>query len=241
MKKDNFKFSKSRLYHKLINNKLVYDNKPLNRYKNNGDKISQMSLNGKDNLLSELRNKIKSIKNCELKKSATNLVFSDGNPNAKIMIIGEGPGANEDKEGKPFVGRAGKLLDKMLESINLNRKNVYISNVVNYRPPQNRKPTDEEIRRYLPFLQKHIEIINPRILLLLGSTALNAIIGNEIVISKARGKWVNKKIGNTETNVIASFHPAFLMRQPDQKKYAWEDLKMIRKKISEFKINLNAK
>ena len=241
MKKDNSKFSKSRLYHKLINNKLVYDNKPLNRYKNNGDKISQMSLTGKDSLLSELRNKIKSIKNCELKKSATNLVFSDGNPNAKIMIIGEGPGANEDKEGKPFVGRAGKLLDKMLESINLNRKNVYISNVVNYRPPQNRKPTDLEIRRYLPFLQKHIEIINPRILLLLGSTALNAIIGNEIVISKARGKWVNKKIGNTETNVIASFHPAFLMRQPDQKKYAWEDLKMIRKKISEFKINLNAK
>ncbi len=241
MKKDNPKLSKSRLYHKLINNKLVYDNKPLNRYENNGDKISQMSLNGKNNLLSELSNKIKSIKNCELKKSATNLVFSDGNPNAKIMIIGEGPGANEDKEGKPFVGRAGKLLDKMLESINLNRKNVYISNVVNYRPPQNRKPTDEEIRRYLPFLQKHIEIINPRILLLLGSTALNAIIGNEIVISKARGKWVNKKIGNTETNVIASFHPAFLMRQPDQKKYAWEDLKMIRKKISEFKINLNAK
>ena len=241
MKKDSSKLIKSRLYHKLINNKLVYDNKPLNRYKNNGDKIYQMSLKGKDNLLSELRNKIKSIKNCELKKSATNLVFSDGNPNAKIMIIGEGPGANEDKEGKPFVGRAGKLLDKMLESINLNRKNVYISNVVNYRPPQNRKPTDEEIRRYLPFLQKHIEIINPRILLLLGSTALNAIIGNEIVISKARGKWVNKKIGNTETNVIASFHPAFLMRQPDQKKYAWEDLKMIRKKISEFKINLNAK
>ena len=241
MKKDSSKLIKSRLYHKLINNKLVYDNKPLNRYKNNGDKISQMSLTGKDSLLSELRNKIKSIKNCELKKSATNLVFSDGNPNAKIMIIGEGPGANEDKEGKPFVGRAGKLLDKMLESINLNRKNVYISNVVNYRPPQNRKPTDVEIRRYLPFLQKHIEIINPRILLLLGSTALNAIIGNEIVISKARGKWVNKKIGNTETNVIASFHPAFLMRQPDQKKYAWEDLKMIRKKISEFKINLNAK
>jgi uracil-DNA glycosylase family 4 len=241
MKKDSSKIIKSRLYHKLINNKLVYDNKPLNRYKNNGDKISQMSLNRKDNLLSELINKIKSIKDCELKKSATNLVFSDGNPNAKIMIIGEGPGANEDKEGKPFVGRAGKLLDKMLESIKLNRKNVYISNVVNYRPPQNRKPTDVEIRRYLPFLQKHIEIINPRILLLLGSTALNAIIGNEIVISKARGKWVNKKIGNTETNVIASFHPAFLMRQPDQKKYAWEDLKMIRKKISELKINLNAK
>ena len=236
MKKDNSKFSKSRLYHKLINNKLVYDNKPLNRYKNNGDKISQMSLKGKDNLLSELRNKIKSIKNCELKKSATNLVFSDGNPNAKIMIIGEGPGANEDKEGKPFVGRAGKLLDKMLESINLNRKNVYISNVVNYRPPQNRKPTDEEIERYLPHLKDHIQIINPKILVLLGSTALNALIGNEVVISKARGQWVQKEIGETKLWVIASFHPAFLMRQPEQKKLAWLDLKMIREKSKILKI-----
>ncbi|MBH90812.1 MAG: uracil-DNA glycosylase [Candidatus Marinimicrobia bacterium] len=199
---------------------------------NNENKIS---------LLERLKKQINSIKNCELKKNATNIVFSDGNPNSKVMIIGEGPGANEDKEGKPFVGRAGKLLDKMLVSIKLNRKNVYISNVVNFRPPQNRRPTDEEINRYLPFLKKHIEIINPKILLLLGSTALNAIIGNEIVISKARGKWIDKKIGNIETNVIASFHPAFLMRQPDQKKYAWEDLKMIRKKISEFKINLNAR
>ena len=154
------------------------------------------------------------------------------------MIIGEGPGANEDKEGKPFVGRAGKLLDKMLEAIKLNRKNVYISNVVNFRPPMNRKPTDKEINRYLPFLSKHIEIINPKILLLLGSTALNALIGNEIVISKARGKWVRKKIGSSNPEVIASFHPAFLMRQPDQKKYAWEDLKMIRKKMSQLKIKL---
>ena len=157
------------------------------------------------------------------------------------MIIGEGPGANEDKEGKPFVGRAGKLLDKMLEAIKLNRKSVYISNVVNFRPPMNRKPTDEEIKRYLPFLVKHIELINPRILLLLGSTALNALIGNDEVISKARGKWVNKKIGNANPEIIASFHPAFLMRQPDQKKYAWQDLKMIRKKMSDLKIKLNAK
>ena len=123
-----------------------------------------------------------------------NLVFSDGNPFAKIMIIGEGPGANEDKEGKPFVGRAGKLLDKMLQAIKLSRKNVYISNVVNFRPPMNRKPTDEEIKRYLPFLTNHIELISPKILLLLGSTALNALIGNEVVISKARGKWIKKKL-----------------------------------------------
>ena len=155
------------------------------------------------------------------------------------MIIGEGPGANEDKVGKPFVGRAGKLLDKMLESIKLNRKNVYISNVVNFRPPENRKPTEKEIERYLPFLIRHIELIDPMILMLLGSTALNALIGDEVVISKARGKWVSKKIGNANPEIIASFHPAFLMRQPDQKKYAWEDLKMIRKKMSELKIKLN--
>ena len=110
-----FKSIKAKLYHKLINNKLIYDNKPLNRYNNNVNKISNMSSNKKENLLSSLKDKIKSIKNCELKKNATNLVFSDGNALAKIMIIGEGPGANEDKEGKPFVGRAGKLLDKMLE------------------------------------------------------------------------------------------------------------------------------
>ena len=230
---------KSKFYHKLINNEAIYDKSSINRYKKKTQNNEKSLNKNKFENLQSLKNKINSIKNCELKKSATNLVFSDGNPDAKIMIIGEGPGANEDKEGKPFVGRAGKLLDKMLESIKLNRKNVYISNVVNFRPPMNRKPTDEEIQRYLPFLIKHIELINPKILLLLGSTALNAIIGNEIVISKARGKWVNKKIGNSHPEVIASFHPAFLMRQPDQKKQAWEDLKMIRKKISDLRIKLN--
>ena len=152
------------------------------------------------------------------------------------MIIGEGPGANEDIEGKPFVGRAGKLLDKMLASIKLDRTKVYISNVVNYRPPQNRKPTDDEINKYLPYLKTHIEIINPKILVLLGSTALNSLIGNEIVISKARGKWIQKEIGKAKIWVIASFHPAFLMRQPEQKKLAWIDLKMIREKSKILKI-----
>ena len=152
------------------------------------------------------------------------------------MIIGEGPGANEDKEGLPFVGRAGKLLDKMLNSIKLDRTKVYISNVVNYRPPENRRPTDEEIKRYLPFLESHIEIINPKILLLLGGTALNTLIGNEVVISKARGKWIQKDIGTAKPWIIASFHPAFLMRQPEQKKMAWIDLKMIREKSKIFKI-----
>jgi len=186
--------------------------------------------------LNKLKNKIKSIKNCDLKNSATNIVFGDGNISAKIMFIGEGPGAQEDAEGIPFVGRAGKLLDKMLESIKLSRSKIYISNVVNYRPPLNRRPTEIEIKRYLPFLKEHIEIINPKILVLLGSTALNTLIGNEVVISKARGKWIQKKIGSANPWIIASFHPAFLMRQPEQKKFAWIDLKMIREKSKTLKI-----
>ena len=152
------------------------------------------------------------------------------------MLIGEGPGSNEDQEGLPFVGRAGALLDKMLASIDLNRKNVYITNVVNYRPPENRRPTEEEIAKYLPYLKKHIEIINPKILVLLGSTALNTLIGNEVVISKARGQWIEKQFGECKTSVIVTFHPAFLMRQPAQKKMAWIDLKMIREKKSKLKI-----
>ena len=228
--------NKNRFYHKLINNEVSYSVNSISRYKkSNGKSGPDVKLKQ----LNILKQKISSIRNCDLKKNATNLVFSDGNPFSKIMIIGEGPGANEDKVGKPFVGRAGKLLDKMLESIKLNRKNVYISNVVNFRPPENRKPTEKEIERYLPFLIRHIELIDPMILMLLGSTALNALIGDEVVISKARGKWVSKKIGNANPEIIASFHPAFLMRQPDQKKYAWEDLKMIRKKMSELKIKLN--
>ena len=157
-------------------------------------------------------------------------MFADGNPNAKIMIIWEGPGQNEDQQGLPFVGRAGALLDKMLASIELSRKNVYISNVVNYRPPENRKPLDDEIKRYLPYLKKHIEIINPKILILLGSTALNALIGKDKVISKMRGKWFEKEYGICKASVITTFHPAYLMRQPAQKKMAWIDLKMIRDK-----------
>ena len=221
---------KQKMYHKLISNNLKYNNKSINRYKKNVNKKNSNLMENKIKRLKNLKEQINSNKNCDLKKNATNLVFADGNPDSSIMIIGEGPGANEDKEGKPFVGRAGKLLDKMLQAIKLNRNNVYISNVVNYRPPQNRRPSDEEINRYLPFLNKHIEIINPKILLLLGSTALNALIGDEVVISKARGKWI-KKIGHVDPNIIVSFHPAYLMRQPDQKKYAWEDLKMIRKKF----------
>ena len=218
-------------YYNLIKMDLLINNSPINRF-NKDEHLSNGQ--GKSERLDNLRKMIATIKNCELKNSANNMVFSDGNINSKIMFIGEGPGAQEDLQGLPFVGRAGKLLDKMLESINLSRKKAYISNVVNYRPPKNRRPTDQEIERYYPFLKLHIEIINPKILVLLGSTALNAIIGNEKVISKVRGKWIKKQIGNCHPYIIASFHPAFLMRQPDQKKLAWVDLKLIRKKMKQL-------
>jgi len=220
-------------YYNLINANFLLSNTPLKRNINN---VTTSFGGTKLQKLKKLKKSIQLIENCELKKNATNLVFGDGNISAKIMIIGEGPGAQEDAEGKPFVGRAGKLLDKMLESIHLNRTKVYISNVVNYRPPANRRPTEEEIVRYIPYLKNHIEIMNPKILILLGSTALNAIIRDVTVISKARGKWIQKEIGTVKPWIIASFHPAFLMRQPEQKKLAWIDLKMVRDKIKNLKI-----
>ena len=226
MNKKDFNPVKLINYYKLINHNLIYNNKAINRYKKGNFELS----GDKAENLDKLKKSILSLNNCDLKRQAKNIVFSDGNPNSKIMLIGEAPGANEDEEGLPFVGRAGALLDKMLAAIDLDRKKVYISNIINYRPPDNRKPTDEEIKRYLPFITKHIEIISPKILVLLGSTALNALIGNEVVISKMRGKWIEKKFGNCKTSVIITFHPAFLMRQPAQKKMAWIDLKMIRDK-----------
>ena len=234
IKKINFKTIKLIKFYNFINYNLIYNSKAINRYKKNTYEISVDKIKDLENL----RNAISTIKNCELKKKATNIVFSDGNPKSKIMLLGEAPGANEDQEGLPFVGRAGQLLDKMLSAIDLDRNKVYISNIINYRPPDNRRPTDEEIKRYLPFITKHIEIINPKILVLLGSTAMNALIGNEIVISKMRGKWIEKKFGNCKTSVIVTFHPAYLLRKPDQKKFSWEDLKIIRKEIGKENIEI---
>ncbi len=231
-KKVNFKTIKLVKFYNLINYNLIYNNQAINRYKKDFLEISGK----KSESLQKLKRSITNIKNCDLKKNASNVVFSDGNPKSKIMIIGEAPGFNEDQEGLPFVGRAGALLDKMLAAIDLNRKNVYISNIINYRPPENRRPSEEETKRYLPFITKHIEIISPKVLVLLGSTAMNALIGNEVVISKARGKWIEKKFGQCKTSIIVTFHPAFLMRQPAQKKMAWIDLKMIRDKILKLKI-----
>ena len=232
LKKNMSKSVKRLKYYEFLNHNLIYNNKAINRYNRDNFELSEE----KSKKLDLLKKSIINLKNCDLKKYAQNIVFSDGNPKSKIMLIGEAPGANEDQEGLPFVGRAGQLLDKMLSAINLDRKKVYISNIINYRPPENRRPTDAEIKRYLPFISKHIEIINPKILVLLGSTAMNALIGDAIVISKMRGKWLEKQFGSCKTSVIITFHPAFLMRQPAQKKLAWIDLKMIRDKKNNLKI-----
>ena len=234
MKKINTKLTKLIKYYNLINYKLILSQKSIKRYKEINPHVQKQ----KKIELEKLRKKLNEIKNCDLKNNASNLVFSDGNPSAKIMIIGEGPGANEDKEGLPFVGRAGQLLDKMLNAINLSRESVYITNVVNFRPPENRKPTEEEIKRYLPFLKQHIKLISPKIVLLLGSTAMNAILKNNEVISKIRGKWFEQEIDNFKFKVIVSFHPAYLLRQPEQKKFSWIDLKMIKQKAKELKIKV---
>ena len=210
----------------------IFENKPINRFKN---KPTIENINSR---LNNLKEKIENIDNCELKKSAKQIVFSDGSFESSIMIVGEGPGQKEDELGKPFVGDAGQLLNKMLEAINIKRENVYITNVVNYRPPNNRKPEPSEINRYSVFLREHINIIDPKILILMGSTAMEALFGQTLKISKERGKWkeliVNKK--TYQTNL--TFHPAYLLRQPDQKKFSWADLKLIRKKIEELNIIL---
>ncbi len=203
----------------------IFSDKPINRFK------IKPILEDKSKLLSDLRSEINNIVNCELKSSATKLVFSDGDNQSQIMIIGEGPGQKEDEAGKPFVGDAGMLLNKMLKAINIERGKVYITNVVNYRPPNNRKPEPAEVSRYSNFLRKHISIIDPKILILMGSTAMESLFGSKIKITKERGNWKDIIINNKTYLCMITFHPAYLLRQPEQKKYSWADLKEIKKKL----------
>ena len=210
----------------------IFSNKPINRYKN------KPTIENIQTALENLKKKIKNISNCNLKESAKQIVFSDGNQNSHLMIVGEGPGQKEDEIGKPFVGDAGKLLDKMLKAINIERKNIYITNVVNYRPPNNRKPEPAEITRYSEFLREHISIINPKILILMGSTAMESLFGNKIKISKERGVWKELIINQKTYLTMITFHPAYLLRQPDKKKFSWLDLKEIRKKIDKLDLKI---
>ncbi len=210
----------------------VYENQPIKRT------FKEKNVVDKQFLLENLKKRILEISDCELKKNAKQIVFNDGDHRSQIMIIGEGPGQKEDEIGKPFVGDAGVLLNKMLEAINIKRSKIYITNVVNYRPPNNRKPEPSEINRYSVFLREHINIIDPKILILMGSTAMEALFGQTIKISKERGKWKEIIVNQKTYETILTFHPAYLLRQPEQKKYSWTDLKMIRKRMDELKINI---
>ena len=216
----------------LENIEYIFENKPINRFKTK-PKVEDASIK-----LNELKKEIENIENCELKKNASKIVFSDGDYKSKIMIVGEGPGQKEDQEGKPFVGDAGILLNKMLKSINIDRKKIYITNVVNFRPPNNRKPEPSEISKYSNFLRKHIAIIDPKILILMGSTAMESLFGSNIKITKERGSWKDIIINNTTYLCMITFHPAYLLRQPENKKFSWTDLKEIRKKIDQLNIVL---
>ena len=183
----------------------------------------------KDKELSKLKKEIYKLSKNFPKK---NLVFADGNQDAQVMIIGEAPGKTEDKLKKPFVGRAGKLLDELLNRIHLDRTKVYITNVVNYRPDKNRKPTPKGINEFKKILFKHIQIIKPKYLLLLGTTAAMAVLNHKGPLSEVRGKWKNVKIINSYFDVLTTFHPAFLLRQPNQKKSALNDLVVFKRKLS---------
>ena len=210
----------------------IFNDKPINRTK------TKPKVEEKSYLLDGLRKKIENIENCELKSHAKQLIFSDGISESPIMIVGEGPGQKEDEIGKPFVGDAGMLLNKMLKAINIDRKNIYITNVVNYRPPNNRKPEPAEITRYSNFLREHISIIDPKILILMGSTAMESLFGSKIKISKERGIWKEIIINNKTYLTMITFHPAYLLRQPDQKKYSWSDLKEIKIKIDKLGLQI---
>jgi DNA polymerase len=183
--------------------------------------------------LEQLRAAVAGFEECALKRTATNLVFADGNPEAPIMFIGEAPGAEEDLRGLPFVGKAGQLLDRMLAAIGLSRDSAYITNILFWRPPGNRQPTSGEIAACLPFVERHVELVSPEILVLLGGVAAKALLARSEGIMRLRGRWFEHSTPGLARPVpaMATFHPAYLLRSPGQKRAAWHDLLAIRDRL----------
>ena len=173
--------------------------------------------------LEALRALLENFDGCALKSTATRLVFADGNPQARIMFVGEAPGREEDIEGLPFVGRSGKLLDRMISAIGLDRSSVYIANVIPWRPPGNRTPTPQETQICLPFIRRQIELANPDILVFLGGTAAQTMTGAREGIRRLRGRWFDYDTGGRTIPALATLHPAYLLRSPSEKRYAWRD------------------
>lgn len=186
--------------------------------------------------LASLRTALEIFQGCGLKATAKHTVFAGGNPKARLMLVGEAPGRDEDLQGLPFVGRSGQLLDRMLAAIGLDRGQVYISNILPWRPPGNRTPTGAEIALCLPFIERHIELAAPQILLLLGGIAVKALLNTSDGIMRLRGRWSDYRIGELSIPALATFHPAFLLRQPAQKRQAWADLLALREKLDSLSV-----
>ena len=185
--------------------------------------------------LVELRAALEAFDGCALKFTATNLVFADGNPEAKLMFVGEAPGRDEDREGKPFVGVSGRLLDVMLGHVGLDRTRVYITNILFWRPPGNRSPTQAEVAACLPFVERHIELVDPEVLVFVGGTAAKTLLATTQGITRLRGRWLEYESAHMARPVpaMATYHPAYLLRQPAHKREAWRDLLAIRGKLRE--------
>lgn len=183
--------------------------------------------------LDELRAILAKFDGCALKATATQLVFADGNPNARLMFIGEAPGRDEDIEGLPFVGRSGKLLDRMLGAIGMDRTSVYIANIVPWRPPGNRTPTPQESQICLPFILRQIELADPDIMVCLGGPSAQTLLGIKDGITKTRGRWFTFDTGKREIRAMPTFHPAFLLRSPLQKRFAWRDFLAVKKALEQ--------
>jgi DNA polymerase len=188
------------------------------------DPAEAMALAATANDLETLRATLDAFDGCGLKLRATQLVFADGNPEAGVMLVGEAPGRDEDLQGKPFVGRSGQLLDRMLAAIGLNRTNVYIANTVPWRPPGNRTPSPAEIATCMPFLVRQVELVAPKLLVTLGAAATTTVFGRPMSILKMRGKWEDLTIGKHNVRAMPTLHPAYLLRQPGQKHLSWRDM-----------------
>ena len=215
----------------------IFSKKPINRFKNQKTENNNKILDKRQEL-NELKKLINSIQNCNLKNNSQNLILGDGNLNSPVMIIGEAPGLEEDKTGKTFQGESGDLLEKMLNAINLSKQNVYSSYAINFRPPNDRKPTTQEIKRYSIFLKEHITILDPKIVILFGSSAMESVTSINKRISEERGKWKEIILKNKTYPIMITFSPSYLIRFPENKKHSWDDLKKIRQKIIDLKIKI---
>jgi DNA polymerase len=182
--------------------------------------------------LEALRALLDTFDGCALKSTATRLVFADGNPSARVMFVGEAPGRDEDIEGLPFVGRSGKLLDRMIAAIGLDRSKAYIANVIPWRPPGNRTPTPQETQICLPFIRRQIELVNPDILVTLGNPSTQTLLGTREGIMRTRGKWFDYDTGTRLIRALPTFHPAYLLRSPSYKRMSWQDLRAIAKALA---------